>query len=213
MSKYFISDGISKDSIENMICCFRPQRKTFVAGETIMQYSDKIEKIGLVLSGTAKLYNIEADGNYSLLETYEKEDVFGELFYLPLENFAYIVEATSQCRILFLDYHHIITPCEKTCQHHSQLINNLFLMTAKKSQSLSLHLDILHQHTTRKKLLAYLRYVQKISNQNPFVIPMSLVDLAEYLCVDRAAMMRELNQMKKEGLIQSDRRTFFLCNL
>lgn len=210
MKKCFIDDKISKESIEKMILCFKPQFKTYSAGETIMFFSDKIEKIGVMVSGKAQLSVIDFNGDSSLLETYDGHDVFGELFYLPLENYEYVVTALTECRVFFIDYNHIITPCENACIHHSQLINNLFIMSAQKSQALSLHLSILNQHTIRKKLLTYLNYIKNTSGKNPFVIPISLGNLADYLCVDRSAMTREIKLLKEDGILKADRRTFYL---
>lgn len=206
-----IDRGISQKSIEEMLCCFKPQFRSYKSGENIMLYSDKIEKIGVMIEGEACLYSNNEDGEYGLMEKYEKNDVFGELFCLPLETFDYVVEASSDCRVMFIDYRHIITPCDKTCEHHTQLINNLFCMAAQKARTMALHINILSQHTTRKKLWTYLKYIEEISESKPFVIPMSLVSLAEYLSVDRSAMMREIRLMKEEGLLQSAGRKFLLA--
>ena len=210
MENIIISNGITKESIEKMFKCFKPKFKSYKAGETIMCYSDNIEKIGVVVYGSAELSFIDYEGNCRILESYEKNDVFGELFCLPLEIYEYIVSAKNECQVFFIDYNHIIKPCENSCIHHSQLINNLFIMTAHKSQSLSLRLTILNQHSIRKKLLTYLNYIKLSSNKNPFVIPISLGSLAEYLCIDRSAMMREIRIMKSEGILKSDRREFYL---
>ncbi|MEG1583566.1 MAG: Crp/Fnr family transcriptional regulator [Anaerovorax sp.] len=208
MDKVFIDDGISKESIRQMIGCLQPQFKRFRAKETILCYSDKIEKLGILISGTAHLYSLNLDGEYSLLEKYDKKDVFGSLFCLPLENFEYIIHAITDCEVMFVDYHHIITPCSNVCAHHSQLLNNLFHMTAQKARTLALHINILSQHTTRKKLITYLKYIHSLSGSDSFLIPMSLLSLSEYLCVDRSAMMRELRLLKQEGFLQSNGRTF-----
>lgn len=210
MKRYSISDGITGDSIKKMLRCFRPQLKSFANGETVMRYSDRVEKIGLIMKGTAALSVLDADGNSSLLETYGRQDLFGELFHLPLNGFEYLVEAKADTQVLFIDYTHIITPCEKTCAHHSQLINNLFLMAAQRSQALSLHLNILHQPTIRKKLLTYLTYLSGSEGSRSVTVPMTLSALAEYLCVDRSAMTREIRLMNQEGLLRSTRRTFLL---
>ena len=37
---------------------------------------------------------------------------------------------------------------------------------------------------------------------NPFTLPFSLTDLADYLNVDRSAMMRELKLLKEDGLVE-----------
>lgn len=210
MKRCFINDGISNESIDKMIACFKPDFKSYTAGETIMIYSDKIEKVGVMVSGNAKLSVIDYEGDYSILETYEEHDVFGELFYLPLENHEYIIEATKDTQVFFIDYKHIITPCENACIHHSQLIKNFFIIAAQKSQAMSLHLSILNQHSIRKKLLTYLNYIKISTNKNPFTLPMTLSALAEYLCVDRSAMMREIKVLKEDGILTSDKREFYL---
>ena len=48
------------------------------------------------------------------------------------------------------------------------------------------------------------------SSNEFFEIPMSLAELAEYIAVDRSAMMREIKTMKNDGLIDSRRREFKL---
>ena len=210
MHRYFISDGISEESLQKMLHCFRPQLKKFKAGESILCFSDQIEKIALLIDGQAALYVFDADGNSTRLETYGEKDLFGELFHLPLEGLEYLVEAERDCRVLFISYSHIITPCEKVCAHHSQMINNLFLMAAQRAQTLSLHLNILHQPTIRAKLLFYLNHLKKTTDSNPVTIPTTLSALAQYLCVDRSAMTREIRLMNEEGILHSEKRTFHL---
>ena len=213
MKKRYFTDNISREALEKMIFCFNLKQKAYLPGETILAYSDGLDHVGILLSGSAKLSYIAENGDSSLLETYREGDLFGEPFSLPLENYEYIVTAESPCRAVFIQYQHLITPCERSCQHHSQLISNLFVMTAQKSQELSLHISILSQPTTRKKLLTYLRYIQSSCDAKTgefFEIPFTLGDLAEYLAVDRTAMMREIRNLKKDGLIDSERRRFLL---
>ncbi|MGN0658005.1 MAG: Crp/Fnr family transcriptional regulator [Emergencia sp.] len=213
MKKRIFTEGISAESLDQMIICFDPLFRSFSAGETILAYSDSPEHIGILLEGDATLHYIDEQGDSSMLEVYGSGDIFGEIFSLPLDNYEYIVSAQTDCRVIFISYDHLITPCEKACAHHSRLISNLFLMTAQKSQELSLHISFLSQHTTRKKLLAYLHYARSLSGASrsqPFEIPMTLGGLAEYLCVDRTAMMREIRLLKQDGVLDSDRRRFRL---
>ena len=41
---------------------------------------------------------------------------------------------------------------------------------------------------------------------NSFHIPFTMSDLADYLSVDRSAMMRELKKMKEDGILSSEKR-------
>lgn len=210
MNQYFISQGLSETSIKKMLRCFSPDFKTYAPGEIIMRYSSSPQKIGLVRKGQARLESLDADGNVSLLETYKEHELFGELFCLPLDGFEYLVTAEQECRIIFIEYSHVATPCANACDHHSQLINNLFLMAAQRSQALFLHLSILSQPTIRKRLLAYLSHIQRSSGSNPFFLPMSRSEMAEYLRMDRSSMSRELRQMEKDGLVQINKRQVLL---
>ena len=214
MEKRNFFDSISKESMDMIIPCFKPYWKNYKAGETILTYDpDTPRRVEILESGSAKLQILNEEGDVFLMEHIKAGDVFGEPFALPLDKFAYIVTADTDCRVMFLDYNHIIKPCENLCDHHSQLISNLFIMTAQKSQELSLHISLLHQNTIRQKLMAYLGYAASIckkDSEGKFTIPMSLVDLAEYLSVDRSAMMREIKSMKNDGLISGNRREFIL---
>ena len=156
---------------------------------------------------------INADGNLFRLESYGDGDVFGELFTLPLHGGAYIVSAEDDCQVVYIDYHHTITPCEKICHHHSQLISNLFVMTAQRTQELSFRLSLLHLPNIREKLIHYLRFVRLAEGAAPgesFLLPMTLTSLADYLCIDRSAMMREIRALREAGVLDSDRRSFRL---
>ena len=52
--------------------------------------------------------------------------------------------------------------------------------------------------------MMYFSYLQKLQGKNPIQLPMSYTSLANYLCVDRSAMMRELKQMKLAELISTE---------
>ena len=216
MQKRRALDDISKESRMLMEPCFKPWWKNYKAGETILSYDAGVPRSVAVLEkGSAKLQIINEDGDLFLLERINENDLFGELFSLPLDSFQYLVTAESPCRVMFVDYQHIIKPCENLCNHHSQFISNLFMLAAQKSQELSLHSSLMHQNTIRQKLLAYLNYIASSSpkrSDGSFDIPISLAELAEYLSVDRSAMMREIKAMKNDGLISGNRREFIIHN-
>ncbi len=214
MQKRRVLDDISRESRSLMLPCFEPWWKDYATGETIMTYDAGVPKnIAVLEKGEAKLQILNESGDMFLLEHIRQDDLFGELFSLPLESFEYVVTAETPCRVMFVGYEHIIKPCENLCTHHSQLISNLFMMAAQKSQELSLHISLMHQNTIRQKLMAYLNYIassQGTRTDGSFDIPISLAELADYLSIDRSAMMREIKSMKNDGLISGNRREFII---
>ena len=196
-----IFQGISQDQVEEMLQCFRPTRAHFAAGETVTTLGSSIERVGILLSGEAHLAWIDFDGRHSILEQFREGDLFGEVFSLPVTGLAYFIEADAPCDVMFIRYENIVKRCPKACQHHSILVNNLFQMTARKAQSLATHINILSQRSIRQKLLTYLEILSYRTGSRRVTLPMTLSALADYICVDRSAMMRELKKLREEGAL------------
>jgi len=202
--------GIDDEGLKRLAQCMRMRITNFQAGEQIAQLGTVIEKVGILLEGNAHIEMSDADGGCTRVEELEEGDVFGELFFLPQEDRFCMVEADTGCRVMFLDWQHIIRPCPSSCEQHSQLIANLFQLAAEKTRQLSAYTGILAQRSVRQKLLTYLDGLARESGTDTVTVPMSLAALSEYLCVDRSAMMREIKQLREEGILQTDRRVITL---
>ena len=75
---------------------------------------------------------------------------------------------------------------------------------------LILHDKVTHvsKRTTREKLLSYLSSEAIRQGNSSFDISYDRQQLADFLCVDRAAMSTELSKMQKEGLIKTNKNHF-----
>ena len=167
-----------------------------------MEYSRSMNKIGLILYGSAILYCCDEEGNEYMIDELKKDAVFGEPFLLPADSQHYYVTAEEETKVMFIDYDHVIKRCEKACHHHSQMVSNLLQMTAMQSRQQMERIYVLSRTTTRKKLLAYLNNLSSQTHSHSVQIPMSYTALAQYLTVDRSAMTRELKNLEKEGRVQ-----------
>ena len=110
---------------ERMRVCFHAREIIFKNGEMIMEYSSSMKKIGLIQEGRAVLYCCDEDGNEYVIDELNKDSVFGEPFLLPADSQHYYVCATTDTKVMFIDYEHVIKRCENACHHHSQMISNL----------------------------------------------------------------------------------------
>ncbi len=208
MSKISLFDGIKEDKTE-VLRCFEPVYTVFEKGETITDFSENEysqQKLNIVMSGKATLYCIDFDGHYNLVETYEENDIFGEIFLNTSFDLNYIIVASEKCVILKLNYLQLTRICESACPSHIKLLSNLLRITVYKSEQLSLHLSILSQRNIRAKLISYLKYAS--NGKNTVTIPYKISELADYLAVDRCAMLREIKKMNDKKIISSKGKTF-----
>lgn len=206
MEKPELFSGISQENIRAMVDCFKPEVRSFKKGETILVYSSELEYLCVLLEGRAHLYCMDSDGEYTLLENYSENDVFGEIVTMPFGSLGYAVEADSACRVMFIRCSCIYGRCSNACEHHTILTSNLFEIAAKKAQSLALRINMISKKSIRRKLEKYFEYLESKCGSSSFEIELSLSQLAGYLCVDRASMMRELKSMSDEGLIRREGR-------
>lgn len=202
MEDIHLFDGISSEEQQAMIACFKPERKIFRRGETILVYSSELEHLCVLSSGKAHLYCMDSEGEYTLLEQYWPNDIFGEIFAMPYGDLGYAVEADSDCEVLFFPFNCVYGRCPKACPHHSLLVKNLFQLSAKKAQSLAMRISLISKRSLRRKLLCYFQQLSESCGSTSFRLDISLSQLASYLCADRTSMTRELKNMCDEGMIK-----------
>ena len=201
---------ISPEEQELMRVCFCARETTYQNNETIMEYSSVMKKIGLMMEGQALLYCCDADGNEYIIDELKKDSVFGEPFLLSGDSQHYYVRAKKMARVMFIDYEHVIKRCEQACHHHSQMVSNLLQMTASQSRQQMERIYVLSRTTTRKKILAYLNSLSGENHNRKIRIPMSYTTLAQYLGVDRSAMMRELKSLEDQKILHREGRIIHL---
>jgi len=103
--------------------------------------------------------------------------------------------------VLFIEKHHISKRCRNACPHHTQVAENMLQLMGNKVVMLTEKVDILSHRSIRGKLMSYFRIQSTKTGELSFLLPFSLLKLANYLCIDRSAMMREIKKMKEEELI------------
>ena len=138
-------------------------------------------------------------------------DFFGEPYAASPGSVLNInVTACEDCEILMLRISRILTTCPTACSHHSRLIQNLVSVLSGKLLLFNEKITHMSKRTTREKLLSYLSSESIRQGKRSFDIPYNRQQLADYLCVERAAMSAELSKLQKEGLLKTNRSHFEL---
>jgi Cyclic nucleotide-binding domain. len=206
-------EDIKSESIKPLLNCLNPHIKSYTKQEYILSMGDTIPGIGLVLDGTVQILKEDLEANRVIMDHITPGYMFAESFVCAgfLKSMVY-AQAVTNCRIMWFDLQKIVTACSSSCEFHHQLIANLLKITAQKSIFLNTKIDILSKKTIREKTLSYLTSVSYQMAQKKFVIPFDRAQMADFLCIDRSALSRELSRMKEEGIIDYHKNTFTLKN-
>ena len=209
----FLFEEIKKEDFNKMICCFSPKIESFKRNEIVCDFGKNPGIIGIIRTGTAITVRNSVNGNRTILESLEEGDIFGEAFTVcdKLSDGIYVV-CEEDCQVMFMDYRSILHPCSNGCISHSRLLENFFFMLARRSVMLSRRVELLSRRSIREKILCYLSMESCSQKSRKIRLPMSLSNLADYLCVDRSAMMRELKKLNDEKIILSEKKTVTILN-
>ena len=195
---------VSKLSQEICENCVRIKQKSFTKGQLITSYIEKRKQVCILLSGKADLIRYDSKGNRDIIERFYDNDIFGETFYPVNTNNELFVEATDNCDVLFFLYEDIYIKCRSNCKFHTTLVSYLFELTLNRAIRQNSRIEILSKRSIREKLLTYFSILSGKSFNKTITLPFSLTNLADYLSVDRSAMMRELKTLIDEGFIAKE---------
>ena len=176
--------------------CTRVQIKKFVKGETVTTYIEKRNQICIVLSGEVDLIRYDFNGNKTIIGHFVDDDIFVEVFYHANTNNELFAVARKNDTLF--------TKCRRNCDFHRVLTSSLSELFLDQIVSLNLRIELLTTRNIRGKILAYFDLVSKRSLRKTFSLPYSYTDLADYLSVDRSAMMREIKLLIDEGFIKKN---------
>lgn len=200
--------GIEDENLLVMLPCLGAKVIFFDKKYTIFREGDKIKHIGIVLSGSVQITQVDFYGNRSILNNVEPLQVFGEAFACAETDFLPVsVIANEPSYIMLIDCAHILHTCTNNCRFHQQLIFNLMKDLAQKTILFHQKMEICSKRTTRDKLLAYLD-IQAKKFGKEFTVPYDRQELADYLEVDRSGLSLEISKLRNEGVLES-RKNFF----
>lgn len=202
-------DGIRPEDRKLMLGCIGYHIGAFRKGDIVAFESENIRHLGIVLCGAVDMVKEDLWGNSTLLVRTRRGEVFGETFACGSDSLSTVTFLVSEdAQILFLPFDRVMHSCSMACQFHHRLVMNTVRIIANKNRDLMRKVEVVSKRSIREKLLAYLSIQAQALGSRYFEIPLGRVELAEYLCVDRSALTRELAKMKEDGLIDFDRNCF-----
>ena len=182
--------------------CHRLVEKSYEKGETITSYIEKRKQILIMLSGEASLIRYDEKGNKDIVDFFHEGSVFGEAFYNVYLNSELSVVATRKSKVLQLMLDDVKRKCDPRCKYHEELNALLLNLLFENTTHLNSRIEVMSKRTIREKLLIYFKILATESYSSKITIPYSLTDLADFLSVNRSAMMREIKTLEEDGIIQ-----------
>lgn len=195
-----IYKNIEKKDLKKLLNTLQSNTLFYKSDQTIAYSIGNRNLIGIIEEGSAKLLRYDYDGARTILDEMNVGDIFSDMF-LSTDSGELSVIATTDCKVTFIEYDKLIEEC-KTSKIAPVLLDNLVKLITKKLIKRNERIELLTRRSIRNKLLRYFELEEKKSNSKTFNLKYTYTDLADYLSIDRSAMMRELKNLKEDKLIE-----------
>ncbi|MBQ9768240.1 MAG: Crp/Fnr family transcriptional regulator [Lachnospiraceae bacterium] len=220
--------GLSYEEIERIWKCFHFTARHYRKNEYIMMEGDEVRFIGIIVSGDMLLEKEDRFGEGCFFLKLQAGELFGDMFIgEQIHKSTINYRALSDCEVVLFQYRTLwegreLTACmfsdggtqkgqgiaRHICDCHLRFIENLTGLLAVKTRRLLAKVEILSTPSLRKRILTCLRVLgerqgirEPETNAYTVALPFHKTELAEFLCVNRSALMRELSKMKSEGVL------------
>lgn len=184
--------------------------KTYEKGEYIYRVGDSVRNIGIVVSGSVCIENVDIVGNKSVLAVAQSGEIFAEA-YACVENQPILVDvvAAERCEILFLCVERLFDG-KINCTCKDKIIKNLVMISSSKNIRLSRRIFHTSSKTVRGRVMSYLSQQAAVQGSKSITVPFNRQQMADYLSLDRSALSKELGKMKRDGIIDYYKNSFKL---
>lgn len=202
LEKVPLFSGMKEADIKNILECLDSKEKMYGKHQWIIQAGNEVPALGIVIAGRVQVIREDILGNRMIVAGLGPAEIFAEtLASAGVKSSPVSVYANEDTTILWLYIKRLVCTCSTSCDYHSLLIENLLQLLAKKNLYLNNKMELLSKRTIREKIMTFLLSEAREQNSSSFEIALNRNEMAEYLCIDRSAMSRELSNLREEGII------------
>ncbi len=196
--------GLTRDEIEMCLKCSDAKLKHYEKNQIIFSQMDPPLALYVLLQGSVSVCKDAPDGRRYIVTNIEEKDIFGEVYvFLKKADYNYYVLANTDSAVLAIPREYFFNTCDKACNAHSLIIQNMLGILAQKAYFLNNKVQLLTSGSLRQKIAKYL--LDNCNNKKYVKLSMNREQLSAYLNVTRPSLSRELVKMQEDGLIEVDR--------
>jgi len=191
-----------------------PVIRAYAANETIQIQGEVVEKIGIIMDGKVMSIKYHYDGTSQILQNFRKNDIIGleavsSTFFTSLG----MLITETDCIIVYFKYSDIFSCKNLPEQCKITILQNMNNILSDENIKFMYKIDVLSKRTIRERITTYLSFMSEKRNSKTVDIGMNQEQFAQYLCTNRSALSKELNSMRREGLISFNKSVYTIYNL
>lgn len=201
ISKLELFNDFTKDELSDFFKLSNYAIKEYSKDQVIHLQNENCNSMDIILDGRVLIQKIDQDGNVFQVAQFLGGSFFGaNLIFSKRNYYPMTVIAESDTSILSMSKELILLLGQSNAKFligFLSAVSDITLVLSDKIDSMSLK-------TIRGKVFDFLRYEYSLKNNPKVTLHFTKKEFAERLGIQRTSLSRELNMMRKEGLIDFD---------
>lgn len=203
--------GIQDEELMKICNSVDAVEKRYAPKQIIINQGEPVNRIGILKRGSVISTKQHYDGNEQILRIYRQGEVFSlDSVSTTLATSPVTVVSQSESSVVFIPYGKIFAVQSISSKAKETVHTNCGEILGNELIRLMYKIDVLSKRTLQERILTFLSLLREKSDGDTFEIDMNQEQLAQYLCVNRSVLSKELNQMRKCGLIDYKGKWFTL---
>jgi CRP-like cAMP-binding protein len=210
IKKIDLFKDLSKEDINNLFTNNLYVIKNYKKNSIIYLQNEKCTTLDIILKGTIVVQGIDSKGNVLTISDFNIGDALGGNLLFSHKNFyPMIVMAKDNAIVLHMKKDLIL----KLCQSNINFLNHFLRSISDKTLILTDKIKSISMKTIRECIIDFLTYESYSQNSKIIKLEMTKKELAEKFGIQRPSLSRELNKMRKDGLIEYDAHSITIIDL
>lgn len=188
----------SIEEIDDLFMKGNNRIKEYKKNSIIYFQNEKCISFDVILKGIIIVQEIDQNGNVLTLSDFTVGDVIGgNLLFSNKSFYPMTVFIKSDATILHIEKDLILMLCKRNTNFLTSFLESI----SDKTLFLTSKIKSLSMKTIRNLISEFLIYESYVQNSNTIKLEMSKKELSEKFGIQRPSLSRELNKMRKDGLI------------
>jgi CRP-like cAMP-binding protein len=199
---------LDEESIEQL--CENKEEQSFRKGEIINHEGEKITNFKYLKSGLVKLYRRTPSGEEQVITITRPFEFVSNMSIFSEERYQYSVSALEDSVVCTVDLDFIKNLFLKNGPFAMGLLTKISMINDKIIRQT---LDIRQKNLIGRVAYVLLYFTNEIYNSRVFDLPVSRKEIADYIGMSTANVIRTLSDFKKEGIIRIFGKTIEVVDL
>lgn len=190
--------------------CASKQELTFRKGEIIHLEGDSIEAFKYLKSGLVKVYRDTPRGDEQIIAITRPFEFVSNISIFSEDNYIYSVSAIEDAVVCSIELNCIRELITQNGRFALELITRISQISDK---IIVQSLDIRRRNLAGRVAYVLLYFSDNIYNSRIFELPVSRKEIADFISMSTANVIRTLSEFRREGIIKLNGKTLEITNL